>query len=341
MKDAPATAVVTPHEFVIGFQELHRFNIAAGDEGSFECKYIEPGLISYKDHRGGGLELLRRETIERAMNSAIGNPLTVNHVWITPENRAAEENGHIREWYFNPGDGWFYVRGAVTTPRAKQLIRVKKPSNGYAVTSWGPGGVYNGIRYDREITGIQFNHLAIVEQPRYTDSEFRLNSYDSVSNPNKSMKVFKILKKLVTRENGTDGKPVESTKVESTEVAGDTTIEVDGQSVRLNELGEVWMRQTAAAAVAKVSGEDEVEIDGKNVRVNELVDTYRRSNKRENAAPAPAASVAPVTTEENRRQNEQFFTLSKARDNANLTVVGSSSDSGSQEERLKRGRERY
>ena len=226
-------------------RESDRFNIAA-DSRTFDCKFIEPGIISYKD-QGGDIELLRKETIDRCIQSAVGNPLTIGHVWITSENRLKEEQGIITDVYYDPVDGWYHVRGTVDTPRAQKLLKLKKPSCGYSVGEFGPAGTYHGIRYGKEIKDILFNHLAIVDNPRYEEATFRLNS---VSNPT-NMNVFKLLKRIVTRENGADGQIKETEKSESFDLPGDTevTMSIEGkeQKMRLNDLGELWMKQTASA----------------------------------------------------------------------------------------------
>jgi len=285
----------TPDIAIIGLAEQAnlryaegvRFNIAA-ESKKFDCKFIEPGIVSYKD-QGGGIELLRKETIDRCMASVVGNPLIVGHTYITAANRTDLEQGIVNEWSYNSEDGWYYVSGTADSHEVQERMRRgERPSCGYRVKELGPGGVYHGIRYDAEIIDIEFNHLAVVDRPRYEHAEFRLNAIATVSN--QTMNVFKFLKKLVTRENGADGKPVETTKVESHEVSGETEIEVDGKMIKLNTLAETFMEQTKAAVVRTASGDDEVEIDGKNVKVNELVDAYR---KRNNAA-APAAPAATV-----------------------------------------------
>lgn len=329
---------------VIRQRHLERFNFAP-DARSFDCRFIEAGIISYRD-QGGGIELLRKETIDKCIGTAVGNPLTLGHVWVNSANRMEVENGIIHEAYFDPVDGWYHVKGVVDTEPAKAQMKIKRPSCGYRVTSFGPGGVYHGIKYDAEITGIEFNHLAIVEKPRYEEATFRLNS---VSNPT-NMNVFKFLKKLVTRENGADGTPVETVKTESAELGGDTTVEIEGKEVRLNDLAKAWMEQTAAAVTKKASLDDVIEIDGTDVKLNELVDTYRKAR-------CNAAEKAKKDEEDKKRANESapaapppveakkdpaaFDALNAARANGVSPDSGYSTNSGSLQDRLKRGKERY
>lgn len=344
-----------------------RFNFAP-DSRSFDCKFIEPGIVSYRDVKGGGIELLRKETIDRAIATAVGNALTVGHVIVTAENRMAVENGIVTDFYFDANDGWYHVKGYADTEEAKSRIRRGfKPSCGYIVKSFGPGGMYHGIRYDKEITEIEFNHLAIVDKPRYEDAVFRLNSVSIVSPTN--MNVFKFLKKLVTRENGADGKATESTKVESHEVSGETEVVIDGKPVKLNSLVEAHRANSAPEALT-VSGDDEVEIDGKPVKVSALVEGYRKNSaapvetpeqkaKREADEAAARTNAAPAETPEQKAKREadelaarnnaaaktgveSFFTLRNARENAAAAAPASTAkNSGTISDRVRTGQEKY
>ena len=319
--------------------DLERFNLAPNSR-DFDCKFLEPGFVSYRDVPGGKLELLKKETIDRCMNSVIGTPLIIGHTDVDDTNRAELEQGVVKEWYFNSQDGWYYVKGTVDTEKAQELIKCgHKPSCGYRVVGLQVGGVDHGIRYDQEISDLEFNHLAIVERPRYAGSDFRLNSL--VSNPT-NMNVFKFLKKLVTRENDADGKPVESTKMEATEISAEAELTIDGKQVRLNSLVEAYK-----AAQAVVSPEDALEIDGKQVTIAELADAHRKVAARGNAAPAAPAGetdeqkLAREKLEKETRENGQsaFFALHSARIAPKEGTY--STTAGSLKEKCELGSKRY
>lgn len=299
-----------------------RFNIAEGGK-SFDCKFIEPGLVNYRD-QGGGLELLRKETIDKCIASAIGNPLTVGHVMVNAANRMEVEEGIVHECYYNSESGWYHVKGSADTTRAQRLMSLKKPSCGYQVTSFGPGGVYHGIRYDKEITGIKFNHLAIVDKPRYEDAVFRFNS----------MNLFKVIYKLLVRTNGADGKTTEAVEPQTLEIPGDALVSVGDKEVRFNDLGALWMKQTADAVHAKPTGESMIDCgpDCGEVKLNELIETYKSTKgKRTNAAAdeaklkADADAAAALKT---KTDAEAFARLNAAR-NTVAPAPANTSSSGS------------
>ena len=368
-----ATLEFTP-ETIRESSVVHRFNLAPGTK-KFRCKFIEPGLVSYRDVPGGGLELLRKETIDAALQTALDNPLTIGHVQVTPENRIDVENGVVTGVDYDAEDGWYYANGTAETDQAISKIQQgQRPSCAYAVRAFGPGGVYHGIKYDREIMDIEFQHLAIVERPRYEGADFRLNS---LTNP---MKLFKFIKNLLVRENG-----IESSKTEVSEMSGNTVVEIDGVPVRLNDLAAVWEAQKGQ--IFQGSMDDMIEIDGQCVKMNELVETYKKNrcnssdekketmkeekknaapekkdDVKENAAPAaapavvkenaaaPVAPVAPVAVvKENAAPApaveeglKHFQTLHNARENAAALMVEEPSlGAGSLPDRVKNGQNKY
>jgi len=316
-----------------------RFNIAA-DAKTFDCKFIEPGLVNYKD-QGGGLELLRKETLDRCMASAVGNPLVIGHTMVNATNRTELEQGIVHEFYFNSENGWYHVKGAVDTDRAKCMMKVKRPSCGYRVTSFGPGGVYHGIRYDKEITGLEFNHLAIVDKPRYEDAVFRFNQA--------SMNIYKFLRSLVTRENGADGQPgAEVTKTETVEMTGDTLVTIsDGSQVRLNDLGEMWMKQTKAAVETKQDNNTVIDCgDCGSVKLNELIEAYRKNKadekekaEKEKAEMDRKNAAAETDAAKKKSDAEAFARLNAAR--STPAAADTPKSSGSMAERLALGKSRY
>ena len=342
-----------------------RFNFAPGVK-VVPTKFLTPGLVSYRDQAGGKVELLRKETIDEALASLEGNPVTIGHIAIEQAGDVDVANGHTMNGRFNADDGWFWCDSIVDTEKARQLLEDGQyPSCGYEVLSYGPGGVWQNMRYDREITGIRFNHMAIVERPRYTDSIFRLNSLPVTD---KTMSAFTLLKKIVTKVAGVD-----TPTVTKHEVDGNSTIVVDGQEVRLNDMAATWMKQTAAAVTA--GGEDEVMIEGCEhpVKLNELKECYRnamaarknetemaekkkkeeeeaakKETERQNSLSAEqkaaeaqkAKDEADALARKNALEKESFSTLQSARFRTGPTE-GYSTSSGSMAEKIERGKKRY
>ena len=342
---------------VLARLEDARFNLAP-EAKTASVKFLTPGLVSYRDVKGGGIELLRKETIDEALPTLSGIPLTIDHVQISEANRAELANGAIAEGSgrFNAEDGWYWCDTTVETEPAKSRLRCNQtPSIGYEVLEWGPGGVWQNMRYDREIKKIRFNHMAIVQKPRYGDSEFRLNSISS-SDPMKNP--FTLIKQVVSKVAGVD-----TTTEQVSKVSGDATVVIDGQEVRLNDLGQMWMDQTKAAVTATAGANDEFEIDGQRVKMNELADCYRASRKnaadeeekkkKEDEEKAPHENAADeeekkkkdaeaeaARTRTNKAGEAAFFELKSAAERGTEKTTYSTS-SGSIAEAVERGKSRY
>jgi hypothetical protein len=293
-------------ELELHYAESDRFNIAV-ESKTFDCKFIEPGIVSYRDV-GGSIELLRKETLDRCMASVVGTPLIVNHTRIDASNRMELEHGIIHDWNYNADDGWFYVKGSADTEEAKsRMRRGEKPSCGYKVLALGPGGVYHGIKYDAEILELQFNHLAIVDRPRYEDAIFRLNSLAQQTTP----MLFKFLKRLVTQEKNAEGATVEAVKTEKHDITSETEFVVNGEKLRLNQLFDTYLAETAAAYNA--CPEDGIEAAGKVITFAELASAHKKKLDRENAAQVAAKEKAEAEEKEKtERENSEKAAKEKA-----------------------------
>lgn len=270
--------------FTIG----ERLNLA-GSGKRFVCDFIEPGIVSYTDI-GEGYELLRRETIENALNGFIGGALTIRHVTTYKPVPKERINGFVDRVSRNSDTGFFRCEGTVDTDEARrEIARGLKPSCGYTALEYGPGGVHHNIPYQREITKIKFHHLAIVPTARYEDAQIRLNS------KSKSMNLLKVWRNITRKK--ADGSGDETVR-EAIELPADTEIELDGKSARLNSVVESHQsvektkedaeklrldNEKAANAKAAernnaptaITGDDEVEVDGKPVKVSALVASHR------------------------------------------------------------------
>ena len=70
-----STAVVDSVD--LRFAKTERLNLAPSGK-RFVCRFIEPGLISYRDVKGG-VDLLRKETIDLCLETMKGAALTIDH----------------------------------------------------------------------------------------------------------------------------------------------------------------------------------------------------------------------------------------------------------------------
>lgn len=146
-----------------------------GQEGRpFKARFLQPGLVKYDF----GVCLLKKETIDKFIDTFIGKPVIIDH----KDDIALEDRkGGIEKIWFNPEDGWYWCSGTLTDKQAIELVeKGYNVSCQYAITDFSinaEGKLHNGNPYDKEILDGNFEHLAIVENPRYEDAFIAVNAY--------------------------------------------------------------------------------------------------------------------------------------------------------------------
>lgn len=106
--------------------------------------------------------------------SFAGKPIFVDHVdKVDPklDNLKDEADGWVIESFFNAADGKHWVKFIMVSEAGEIAVkRGMKLSNAYRPTTFKEGGLWNGVSYAREITSGEYEHLAIVNNPRYEES---------------------------------------------------------------------------------------------------------------------------------------------------------------------------
>lgn len=144
----------------------------------FVSRFMEAGLASYKA-QGGKMILVRKEALDKFADSMVGCPVIIEHADVTDDNVKDLAVGYVSRVWFNEGDGWYYCEGVVQGDDVETLINEKNwsVSCGYIVTEKDErGGIYHDIEYDEEVLNGDFEHLAIVPNPRYREANIVLNS---------------------------------------------------------------------------------------------------------------------------------------------------------------------
>lgn len=151
-----------------------------GQEGRpFKSRFLQAGLVKYDF----GVCLLKKETIDKFVNTFVECPVIINH---KDDLTASDRVGTIQKIWFSSDDGWFWCSGVITDDKAIKLIE-----NGYNIscqyritdyTDNNEGKLHNANPYDKEILNGVFEHLAIVENPRYEDAFIAVNAYIATNN---------------------------------------------------------------------------------------------------------------------------------------------------------------
>lgn len=146
-----------------------------GKEGRpFKARFLQAGLVKYDF----GVCLLKKETIDKFINTFVECPVIIDH---KDDIASSDIVGTIKNIWFSAEDGWFWCDGVITDEKAIKLIEDGyNVSCQYRITDYSEnaeGKLHNANPYDKEILEGVFEHLAIVENPRYEDAFIAVNAY--------------------------------------------------------------------------------------------------------------------------------------------------------------------
>lgn len=129
------------------------------------AEYRHPGKEPYRIY-------VTEDAIRKMQPSFAGKPLYVRHVnEVNLPTLEDDMDGVVVKTFFNKADGKHWTQFVVTTDKGHQAIRQDwKLSNCYVPTAKGGKGIHNGLEYDEELLDGQYEHLALVNDPRYEES---------------------------------------------------------------------------------------------------------------------------------------------------------------------------
>lgn len=141
----------------------------------FYGMHFYPGVARYEQVGQDPLTVfINEDTIRRMGTTFAGRPVFVEHVDTVDDDvneLRKEADGWVIESFFNQADGKNWVKFIVVTDRGFEAIKKGfRLSNAYIPTQFGPGNLWNGVPYQKEVLEGEFEHLAIVNNPRYEES---------------------------------------------------------------------------------------------------------------------------------------------------------------------------
>lgn len=135
--------------------------------------HFSPGVAEYKEPGKDAYRILINENAAKAMDPTFaGKPVYVGHVEdVDLENLQMEADGYVTKSFYNEFDGKHWVEFIVVSDKGHQAIGQKwRLSNAYVPQNFGSGGLWHGVSYIKEVLGGEYEHLAIVNDPRYDES---------------------------------------------------------------------------------------------------------------------------------------------------------------------------
>lgn len=139
----------------------------------FKARFLQPGLVKYDF----GVCLLKKETIDKFVNTFMDCSIIIGH---KDDIEEADKQGEIKNIWFSD-DGWYWCDGFISDEAAQKVENGFNVSCQYRITEYSnnlEGKLHNGNPYDKEILNGVFEHLAIVDKPRYEDAYIAVNALD-------------------------------------------------------------------------------------------------------------------------------------------------------------------
>lgn len=246
--------------------------------------HLYPGVAEYQDSPDAEPYriFLNEDTIRSMSPTFAGCPIYVEHVDEVPSDKESlknEADGFVLESFYNPADGKTWAKFIVVSDRAEKAIRSGyKLSNAYVPKGFGPGGLWNGVQYAKEVTSGEFEHLAIVRNPRYEESRILTPDEFKAYNEEKQVELKRLAnsKKEKSMLKFWEKKAVENTAdLEKCSVS----LPKSGKEVSITKLiNDADMMEMNAGKEMMANGDHMVECGDKKMSVNDMVAMHKKMN---------------------------------------------------------------
>lgn len=136
--------------------------------------HFAPGIAEYAEDGKEPLRIFINESTAKKLDPTFqGKPIYVQHVdEVKLSTLERDIDGVVFDSFYNKCDGKHWCRFEVHTDAAHEAIRKGwKLSNAYLIKgAQGAAGTWHGMEYQKEILDGEYEHLALVENPRYSES---------------------------------------------------------------------------------------------------------------------------------------------------------------------------
>ncbi len=309
---------------------------------SYRIFHISPGLVQYTDESTGQelVVLVKKETLDQMNHTFKGKPVFSKHKLITSEDAfnlktGDSENladGVVTSVGYDEFNGQYFADAIIWDEETQANIdKGYGVSNAYTVDKIGVAGVHNNVPYDEEVLEGTYHHLAIVDSPRYSDTQILQNS-KKIGGLTMKFKLGKKGKNLFGKTkvlaNQTPTETSQSPEVMA--MPEDATVEVEGQIIPISSMVEAYIEAQAALAAAQLeneveapslSMEDTITVDGAEVKVADLYAAYLESQKVLNAEGMSAGTPAEKEVSETDKVRANSLGAVQATPNEHFKLV--------------------
>jgi Tfp pilus assembly protein PilN len=245
--------------------------------------HMVPGPAEYREPGQEPYRILIDEPACKQMDPTFpGKPVYVRHVdGVDLAALQAEADGYVTESFYLPEDGKHWAKFIAVSDQAHDAIRQGwKLSNCYKPIELGGPGQYHGIDYQKEITKGEYEHLAIVNNPRYDESiiltpdqfkeyvEKKRGELKRLAN-SKDKQEKEPMFNLFTKKRVENSADFEQMSVTLPKSHRELTL-----TQLVNEADEYALKMDLPKMA---NGDDMVDVDGKKMKVNDLIDCYKKN----------------------------------------------------------------
>lgn len=238
---------------------------------TFIIPAMRSGLVKYSD--GLGILYVSPEFLEKIAKTAEGNPLIIKHEAIEgvlDETKVQDVTVVGRVIRAFKEDELWYWEVQVEYKEAAELLEIKDwgVSTGWVPTQLdGQGGELNQVPYDAEAIDGYYEHLAIVDNPRYEMAKGAkfLNSLQTGETP-------------VTIKQNNKG-VLGMLNIFKKQKMSDGLVKVGADSLKVSDMLKVIneAEEKKENEEAYLNAEDEVTVNGETMTVADLVKKYEAS----------------------------------------------------------------
>jgi hypothetical protein len=135
------------------------------------ARHIKEGLVHYLEGGKDKVYLVTNDAFKKMNSSFEGKPIYIKHVDKVDTDKMKEESvGYVVKSFYNEFDGAWWAEIIADDEAQGYIEKGWAVSNAYLPTELGSGGVYHDINYDNEVKNGIYEHLAIVNNPRYEEA---------------------------------------------------------------------------------------------------------------------------------------------------------------------------
>lgn len=324
--------------------------------------HMVEGVAEYSDGSEPYRILINEATIKNMDPSFSGKPVYVKHVEEVDLEKLGEEmDGLVVRSFFNQADGKHWVEFMVTTDKGHDAIaKGFKLSNAYVPSNFGSGGKWHNVDYAKEVLGGEYDHLAIVPNPRYEESIILTPEEFKAYNSNKEQELRTLAN---SKEKVSMFKFFKKTKVEDgSDIAGTTVVLKSGRELTIEQLvNEAEAKEDkkdekkenmeppkeepkpeVKPEKSYANGDHFVKVGEKEMSVNELVNAYQSAMKNDESSEDSEDGMEneddeKKDKEKEKKENDNFDSIQ----NADKAAPSEEEVLEIQQDRLARGKARY